>query len=644
MSILPESLSQHPEIITTSQESHAEGNTTSHIQSSTDFSKYLHSKRESTTEIEALSETLGARRSKQKLSEKESVLKLFKDWISPIVKNLPKNVALQTSSIISHIELSLELLEKPTYYSLKELSISHIQLDKLRKLLEETDKEKLLEKISNLERELQNNPCLSSIIQKIKDILYVFYANTYAETLFDDSKKNLEKVMFFLKSIKNIDLRMSVMQFYELDLFKEPCNILSIHQRLVIDKFQSYLKKRNPKSNTPNIEGLCHGLTLLYGYYEFLGKKDEFFARLEKLLDNSIINIDSMDSAKLEQKTYSDLTEEEKECEDLCNDVLYLQASYYRGIQKEFCSSVQFISEKREILSLRSRLQYANFFEYDEEQYTYTNLTKTIENIVNVDKQPKFLQLSTGTHSIGIFYRNKKCFLYDPNDDLPSLAYDSKDTYDMSCLTDKLTDLLDLQIQPLSLSINLVTNEPIQEIDKLKSTLYGQTVTGCDAKPSYNKLGPLHLACLENYLESVNLLLEKGSPLNLQDDYLKTPLHLASQLGFIESTTALLEKGASVTVKDSYLETPLHLACYNDNLEIINLLLKAGAEINIQNSHGSTPLHNACRCGLFKLVVALLENGANVDIQDLEGKTPLQLAQQEDYEEIVNAFKLHPLK
>ena len=53
---------------------------------------------------------------------------------------------------------------------------------------------------------------------------------------------------------------------------------------------------------------------------------------------------------------------------------------------------------------------------------------------------------------------------------------------------------------------------------------------------------PLLLACSENKIKSVELLLEKGADINLSDNIDQTPLYIASSNGNIDLVKFLIEK------------------------------------------------------------------------------------------------------
>lgn len=91
----------------------------------------------------------------------------------------------------------------------------------------------------------------------------------------------------------------------------------------------------------------------------------------------------------------------------------------------------------------------------------------------------------------------------------------------------------------------------------------------------------------------------------------------------------LIQHGADVTVQDNTLSTPLHLASSRGSGKTVGLLLKHGADVNAQDVKQLTPLHLAASSRLAlkgNVVHLLLSHGANVDAKDGRGRTPFQIA------------------
>ncbi len=105
---------------------------------------------------------------------------------------------------------------------------------------------------------------------------------------------------------------------------------------------------------------------------------------------------------------------------------------------------------------------------------------------------------------------------------------------------------------------------------------------------------PLHEAVC--HPELLRFLLEnvyKKKDLNEVTGCGETPLHLACEEGVVESVKLLLEKGTNPNAKDEYGRTPLHEACIYGHLEAVKLLIEKGADPNIKDRHGWMAIDHA---------------------------------------------------
>lgn len=109
-----------------------------------------------------------------------------------------------------------------------------------------------------------------------------------------------------------------------------------------------------------------------------------------------------------------------------------------------------------------------------------------------------------------------------------------------------------------------------------------------------------------------------------------TPLHLAVFFGHSALVELLLQKGAPVNVhsKNTLHVTPLHSAVAGRRLEIAKMLLTNNADTNAQQQGGHTPLHGAAFNGHLEMVELLIRNGAQISSINDEGKTPLKIAKE----------------
>jgi len=128
---------------------------------------------------------------------------------------------------------------------------------------------------------------------------------------------------------------------------------------------------------------------------------------------------------------------------------------------------------------------------------------------------------------------------------------------------------------------------------------------------SHDGFTPLHLAAFFGRIPVVELLLERGAPVNevSQNPSGMRPLHSAvacrqPQVA-LEISRALVARGADVNVTQHGGWTPLHAAALHGNLPLVRLLLDAGGKANAKNETGQTPSSLAAT-KKHKQVIALL--------------------------------------
>jgi ankyrin repeat protein len=88
----------------------------------------------------------------------------------------------------------------------------------------------------------------------------------------------------------------------------------------------------------------------------------------------------------------------------------------------------------------------------------------------------------------------------------------------------------------------------------------------------------LHAAARSDTDELLNLMLEKGAPINEQDDFGFSALHYAALWNRPETVELLVARGADINRQDSAGRTALQIAWDNDILGVSYLLLELGAE------------------------------------------------------------------
>lgn len=118
-----------------------------------------------------------------------------------------------------------------------------------------------------------------------------------------------------------------------------------------------------------------------------------------------------------------------------------------------------------------------------------------------------------------------------------------------------------------------------QKLDTCNTTLGSQIFQNSCSTASeendnpYDEL-PLHTAALENDVDRIQVLLQKGLCPNTQDSNGKTPLHVAVYYGNFQATEALVKSGAKAYLKDSKDQSPLDIAQALGRHEIETLLQK----------------------------------------------------------------------
>lgn len=153
----------------------------------------------------------------------------------------------------------------------------------------------------------------------------------------------------------------------------------------------------------------------------------------------------------------------------------------------------------------------------------------------------------------------------------------------------------------------------------------------------------LYLACRQNgSIKTISALLNSVNDIaNYGSTECVTPLHVASTQGKLEVMQLLIDYGAIIDVQDFDGDTPLHDAALSKQHEAVSLLLHAGADVEIKNEPDYTPLHLACYKGCYETVVAFLPFVSDINQQTLNGDTPLILAVQGYNDDIIRLLLDH---
>lgn len=115
----------------------------------------------------------------------------------------------------------------------------------------------------------------------------------------------------------------------------------------------------------------------------------------------------------------------------------------------------------------------------------------------------------------------------------------------------------------------------------------------------------------------------------------KTALQIASHQGLTAVVELLIQLGADVNLQDPEGDTALHYAAFGNQPTTAAALLKGGADGNRLNKNKCSPLHVAVNKGFTDVVKTFLSCSCNVNAQDSYGDTVLHDAIAKDFADIV---------
>lgn len=140
-------------------------------------------------------------------------------------------------------------------------------------------------------------------------------------------------------------------------------------------------------------------------------------------------------------------------------------------------------------------------------------------------------------------------------------------------------------------------------------------------------LTPLLCAVRRDKTSIAKLLLDYGADISCQDTIKgNTVLHNAF-IGQETMLRLLLDHGANVEKRNYRGGTPLHYMSLHGNVAIMDTLInEMGAGIEAEDDVGNRPLHNAVESGQESLVQFLVDSGADFGAKKQRGDTPLHLA------------------
>ncbi len=157
----------------------------------------------------------------------------------------------------------------------------------------------------------------------------------------------------------------------------------------------------------------------------------------------------------------------------------------------------------------------------------------------------------------------------------------------------------------------------------------------------YDSFGdvPLHYACYNstNNMQLIEKLLELDpDSIDRTGECGMTPLHVACEEEVVPAVELLLSHGASIDATDDDGWNGLHYACASGNVQLLELLLqKMTPYLNVTSRIGETPIHKAARAGHAAIVETALKEKPDVRIAAPGGRTALHMAAHKGHLEVV---------
>ncbi|XP_052769568.1 ankyrin-3-like isoform X2 [Mya arenaria] len=158
---------------------------------------------------------------------------------------------------------------------------------------------------------------------------------------------------------------------------------------------------------------------------------------------------------------------------------------------------------------------------------------------------------------------------------------------------------------------------------------------GADPNTHSNTESPLFIACYEDDIDIVRLLIKHKANINVSNEQKYTPLHVAAWNGHLETVRELLKFGAPHDIKTNDGNTPLGLAAHGCHLSVMKELLQLGCNVNNKDKDEDDPILYASYNGMTRGVELLLEHGANANSANRVNATPLWNAVYEGHKETV---------
>jgi hypothetical protein len=149
---------------------------------------------------------------------------------------------------------------------------------------------------------------------------------------------------------------------------------------------------------------------------------------------------------------------------------------------------------------------------------------------------------------------------------------------------------------------------------------------------------PLTKAARDGNVPAIRTLLNNGANINEPDSKQGwTPLYWAIYYNRPDTVQILLDNGAMVNIQDADGNSPLMIAITHGSIIISKFLLGKGADVNVRNKKQETPLLKAVYSGEEEVVKMLVCKNADVESYDANGLNAINHA---EYDKYINTVQL----
>ena len=111
------------------------------------------------------------------------------------------------------------------------------------------------------------------------------------------------------------------------------------------------------------------------------------------------------------------------------------------------------------------------------------------------------------------------------------------------------------------------------------------------------------------YQTSKYLIEDCNLPINDRDIYGQNPIYYAARDGHLNLCELLVEKGTDVNLEDKYGQTCIFYAIREGHYDVVEFLIRHGANVNKNDKKKQTPVSYAMKNGKDKIAELLIANG-----------------------------------